>query len=160
MYHLLLCKGLSYRGMGGAVTATRQRPDVYIEDKAGAEALAASGFFELIGEAEAPGGAPGHLDPEQLESMTLKALKTLAAQMGVDVKGLDKPGVIKAITETEAHAPAFDAEALAAMSDEELKAFAVEKGVDLTGCEAREDMLEAISAALGGSYTMLDLMRE
>ena len=57
-------------------------------------------------------------------------------------------------------APAFDAEALAAMSDEELKALVEEKGIDLTGCQTREDALEAISVALGGSYTMLDLMRE
>ena len=53
-----------------------------------------------------------------------------------------------------------DAEALAAMSDDELKALVEKKGIDLTGCETREDALEAISVALGGSYTMLDLMRE
>ena len=46
------------------------------------------------------------------------------------------------------------------MSDDELKALVEKKGIDLTGCETREDALEAISVALGGSYTMLDLMRE
>lgn len=165
MYHLKLCKGLSYYGMGGAVKATRQEPDVYTEDKATADAAVASGFFALVGEVDAPwppaGEVLGHLDPEQLESMTVPDLKKLAADMGVDLKGCkDKPAIIAAIAAVEVSAPAFDAEALAAMSDEELQALVKEKNIDLTGCQTREDALEAISAALGGSYTMLDLMRE
>lgn len=166
MYHLKLCKGLSYYGMGGALKATRQQPDVLTEDKAIADAAVASGFFKLVGEGEAPGFPPpgevlGHLDPAQLESMTIPDLKKLAGEMGVDTKGLKAKGdIIAAIVAVQVSAPAFDAEALAAMSDEELKALVEEKGIDLTGCETREDALEAISAALGGSYTMLDLMRE
>ena len=166
MYHLKLCKGLSYYGMGGAIKATRQQPDVYTEDKATADATVASGFFKLVGEGEAPGFPPpgevlGHLDPKQLESMTIPDLKKLAGEMGVDIKGLKAKGdIIAAIVAAQVSAPAFDAEALAAMSDEELKALVEEKGIDLTGCNTREDALEAISVALGGSYTMLDLMRE
>lgn len=166
MYHLRLCKGLSYYGMGGALKATRQQPDVHTEDKATADAAVASGFFKLVSGPETPDFPPpgevvGHLDPEQLESMTIPDLKKLAGEMGVDIKGLkDKAAIIKAICAVEVSAPAFDAEALAAMSDEELKALVEEKGIDLTGCETREDALEAISVALGGSYTMLDLMRE
>ena len=166
MYHLKLCRGLSYYGMGGALKATRQQPDVLTEDKAIADAAVASGFFKLFGEGEAPGFPPpgevlGHLDPAQLESMTIPELKKLAEDMGVDIKGLKaKADIIAAIVAVEASAPAFDGEALAAMSDEELKALVEEKGIDLTGCETREDALEAISVALGGSYTMLDLMRE
>jgi len=166
MYHLKLCKGLSYYGMCGALKATKQKPDVFVEDEATANAAVASGFFELVGEEETPGFPPagevlGHLDPEQLESMTIPDLKKLAGEMGVDIKGCkDKAAIIKAISAQEVSAPAFDAEALAAMSDEELQALVKEKGIDLTGCQTREDALEAISAALGGSYTMLDLMRE
>lgn len=166
MYHLKLCKGLSYYGVGGALTATRQRPDAYTGDKAIADAAVASGYFRLVGEGDAPGFPPpgevtGHLDPAQLESMTVPDLKKLAGEMGVDIKGCkDKAAIIAAIAATEVSAPAFDAEALATMSDEELKALVEEKGIDLTGCQTREDALEAISAALGGSYTMLDLMRE
>ena len=166
MYHLKLCKGLSYYGMGGALKATRQQPDVLTEDKAIADAAVASGFFKLVGEGEAPGFPPpgevlGHLDPAQLESMTIPDLKKLAGEMGVDIQGLKAKGdIIAAIVAAQVSAPAFDAEALAAMSDEELKALVEEKGIDLTGCETREDALEAISVALGGSYTMLDLMRE
>ena len=166
MYHLKLCRGLSYYGMDGALKATRKQPDVLTEDKAIADAAVASGFFKLVGEGEAPGFPPpgevlGHLDPAQLESMTIPDLKKLAGEIGADIKGLkDKAAIITAIVAVEVSAPAFDAEALAAMSDEELKALVEEKGIDLTGCETREDALEAISVALGGSYTMLDLMRE
>ena len=166
MYHLKLCKGLSYYGMDGALKATRKQPDVLTEDKAIADAAVASGFFKLVGEGEAPGFPPpgevlGHLDPKQLESMTIPDLKKLAGEIGADIKGLkDKAAIITAIVAVEVSAPAFDAEALTAMSDEELKALVEEKGIDLTGCETREDALEAISVALGGSYTMLDLMRE
>lgn len=166
MYHLKLCKGLSYYGMDGALKATRKQPDVLTEDKAIADAAVASGFFKLVGEGEAPGFPPpgevlGHLDPAQLESMTIPDLKKLAGEIGADIKGLkDKAAIITAIVAVEVSAPAFDAEALAAMSDEELKALVEEKGIDLTGCQTREDALEAISVALGGSYTMLDLMRE
>ncbi len=166
MYHLKLCKGLSYYGMDGALKATRKQPDVLTEDKAIADAAVASGFFKLVGEGEAPGFPPpgevlGHLDPKQLEELTIPDLKKLAGEIGADIKGLkDKAAIITAIVAVEVSAPAFDAEALTAMSDEELKALVEEKGIDLTGCETREDALEAISVALGGSYTMLDLIRE
>lgn len=164
MYHLKLCKGLSYSN--GKVTATKRNPGVFVDDKATADALLASGYFKLISGPEAtsfppPGEVTGHLDPEQLDGMTIPELKKLAEEMGVDVKGLKaKADIIAAIVAVEVSAPAFDAEALAAMSDEELKALVEEKGIDLTGCNTREDALEAISVALGGSYTMLDLMRE
>ncbi len=166
MYHLKLCRGLSYCNASGTVKATRQKPDIYIEDKATANAAVASGFFSLIGEEDAPtfpppGEVVGHLDRAQLEGMTIPDLKKLAGDMSVDIKGLkDKAAIIEAIVAVEVSAPAFDAEALAAMSDEALEALVKEKEIDLTGCQTREDALEAISVALGGSYTMLDLMRE
>lgn len=166
MYHLRLHRGLSYCNASGTVKATRKKPDIYIEDKATADAAVASGFFSLVGEVDAPAFPPagevlGHLDREQLESMTIPDLKKLAADMDVDIKGLkDKTAIVAAIAAAQVSAPAFDAEALAAMSDEALKALVAEKGIDLTGCNTREDAIEAISVALGGSYTMLDLMRE
>ena len=167
MYHLKLCKGLSYYGMDGALKATRKQPDVLTEDKAIADAAVASGFFKLFGEGEAPGFPPpgevlGHLDPAQLESMTIPELKKLAEDMGVDIKGLKaKADIIAAIVAVEVSAPAFDAEALAGMELDELTAYAAENGISLEGVPStKEDVLEAISVALGGSYTMLDLMRE
>lgn len=162
MYHLKLCRGLSYCSASGTVKATHKQPDIYIEDKATADAAVASGFFSFIGEEDAPtGGSPGRFDREQLESMTVSDLKKLAGDMGVDIKGLkDKAAIIAAIVAAQISAPAFDAEKLAAMTDEELAAFVKEHDIDLTGCQTREDVLEAISVALGGSYTMLDLICE
>lgn len=167
MHHLKLCRGLSYCNVSGTVKATNKQPDIYIEDKAAADAAVASGFFSLIGEEDAPAFPPpgevvGHLDRAQLEGMTIPDLKKLAGDMSVDIKGLkDKAAIIAAIAEEEViPGPAFDADALAAMSDAELEALVNEKRIDLTGCQTREDVLEAISVALGGSYTMLDLMRE
>lgn len=164
MYHLKLCKGLSYSN--GKVTATKKRPDVFVDDKAAANAAVASGYFKLVEKVESvsfppPGEMVAHLDREQLGEMTIPDLKKLAGDMGVDIKGCkDKAAIIEAIAVTEVSVAAFDAEELAAMSDEELKALAAEKKIDLTSCETREDTLETISVALGGSYTMLDLMRE
>ena len=165
MYHLKLCKGLSYSN--GKVTATRQRPDVFVDDKATADAALASGYFKLIGEQGTdsflpPGEVVGHLDPKQLESMSVPELKKLAGEMGVDIKGCkDKAAIIAAICAVEVSAPAFDPEALAELDLEELTAYAERNGISLEGVPAtKEDVLEAISVANGGSYTMLDLMRQ
>lgn len=164
MYHLKLCKGRSYCGVGGALKATRRQPDAYTEDKATADAAVASGYFKLVGENHGfppAGEVTGYPDREQLESMTIPDLKKLAEGMGVFIKGLkDKGLIIAAILAHKDSTTVPDPDSLAAMSDEELKALVEEKGIDLTGCNTREDALEAISVALGGSYTMLDLMRE
>lgn len=161
-YHIKLIRGLSYTGFGGKVKATRKNPVATVEDKAIANAAVASGFFKLIEEADEARVLTGHLDATQLEGMDTKDLKALAIQMGIDVKGMrSKKDFIAAITTAEvADKPPFDAAALAAMSDEELAVFVNEHNIDLTGCQTREDGLAAICAAMGGSYTMLDLMQE
>ena len=51
MYHLKLMKALSFTGI---VTATKKNPDVFLEDKATADAAVATGYFKLIEEAEEP----------------------------------------------------------------------------------------------------------
>lgn len=167
MYHLKLCKGLSYYGMDGVLKATRQQPDVHTEDKATADAAVASGFFKLVEAREIPdfppiGETTGHLDPEQFESMTIPDLKKLAEKMGVDIKGCkDKAAIIAALAAVEVIPPSFDPEELAELDLEGLTAYAAENGISLEGIPAtREDVLEAICVANGGSYTMLDLMRE
>lgn len=161
-YRIILTKGLSYTGFGGKVKATKKNPIATVEDKATADAAVASGFFKLIEAVDEAVILTGHLDAAQLEGMDIKDLKSLAAQMGIDTKGMRaKKDFIAAITAAEATGkPPFDAEALAAMSDEELAAFVKKHNIDLTGCQTREDGLAAICAAMGGSYTMLDLMRE
>jgi len=102
MYHLILCKGRSYCGV---VNATREKPDVLVEDKATADAAVASGYFRLI--ADDKGGADGgptitgHLDREQLEDMKADDLKRFAEDMGIETKGLKKAQIIEAIVGEE-----------------------------------------------------------
>ena len=50
MYRVKLIKGLSY---AGAVSATKEQPFVDIKDKATADAVVASGYFELVSDTEA-----------------------------------------------------------------------------------------------------------
>jgi hypothetical protein len=85
MFHLKLIKALSYTGV---ITATSRNPDVFTEDKATADAAVATGYFKLIEEQEEQQAKTAHLDKEQLESMKLDDLKKLAADMGIETKGL------------------------------------------------------------------------
>lgn len=103
MYHLKLCKSLSYSN--GKVTATKQRPDVFVDDKATADAAVASGYFKL---AEENGGKPLPDPPQEpedrpgktLEEMTVAELETFAAYKGVSLKGVrGKDNVIAALKE-------------------------------------------------------------
>ena len=97
MYHLRLYKGRSYCGV---VSATKEKPDVFVEDKAIADAAVATGYFKLIEEAEEPteGGedkepGEGGVDKEpgkKLEEMTVPELETFAAYNGISLKGISK----------------------------------------------------------------------
>ncbi len=81
-YHLKLTKALSYCGV---VTATKEKPDVYIDDRDVADKAVATGYFELVESEESKLERP---DPAKLEGMSLKGLKALAAKLGFDTKGL------------------------------------------------------------------------
>ena len=48
MYHLKLTMGRSYNN--GTISATREKPDVFTDDKIAAANAVASGFFRLVGE--------------------------------------------------------------------------------------------------------------
>ena len=82
MYHIKLCKALSYYG---AVQATKETPDVFVEDKEVANKLIESGYFKMVGTDE-----KSRYDREQLEAMKLDELKKLAEDMGIDISGLKK----------------------------------------------------------------------
>lgn len=109
MYHLRLCKALSYTGI---VSATKKEPDVYTEDKAVAEQAVASGYFELVSEAEKqPKTIKGYLDKRQLEEMKIDDLKSLAEKLGIDISNLRKKAeLVEAIADVEVEAPAQDDE--------------------------------------------------
>lgn len=164
MYHLRLCKALSYTGI---VSATRKNPDVFTEDKAVADKAIASGYFQLVEKGEGQTATvKGHLSKEQLEEMKVSDLKKLAEAMGIDTGSLEKKAeLVEAISTEEVEAPAeeeneVDYEGLSDMTKAELTAYAAEHGISLEGCTTKADMLSAISVANGGSYTMIDLQEK
>ena len=97
MYHLKLIKALSYTGV---VNATVKKPDVYVDDKATADAAVATGYFELLGKAKEQEQDP---EPEveekaeekeplgyggkPLSEMNKSELETFATYKDVDIKG-------------------------------------------------------------------------
>ena len=97
-YHLKLVKALSYYG---PVKATKEHPDVFVEDEAIAQAAMASGYFRMVT------GEPEPMEPEperepytreQLEDMTLEQLKEIAPEVGVvETKGFKKADFVDAI---------------------------------------------------------------
>ena len=108
MYHLKLVKALSFTGI---VTATKKNPDVFVEDKAIADAAVATGYFKLIEEAEEPpeggeekepGEGGGDKEPgKKLEEMTVPELETFAAYKGISLKGISKKADIIAKLKAE-----------------------------------------------------------
>ncbi len=98
MYHLRLCKALSYSGV---VSATQQQPDVFTEDKATADAAVATGYFALVEEEGKQ--KTRKLDKGQFKDWKMDELKKLAESMGVDVSACKKKqDIIDAICSEEA----------------------------------------------------------
>jgi len=113
MVKLKLIKARSYSGL---VKATTKQPYVEVEAEKDAQALVATGYFEVCAS---------------------------------DAAGAD--------TEQEDSSP--DYEALSEMTKAELTRYAEDNGISLDGCKTKADILEAISAANGGSYTMMELQQ-
>lgn len=84
-YHLKLAKGLSYCGV---VKATKKNPDVFVEDKATADAAVATGYFKLIEGEEAPEPPKDPEPGKTLDEMTVTELETYAAYHNVSLKGV------------------------------------------------------------------------
>lgn len=98
MLHLRLIKALSYTGI---VEATKDQPDVFVEDKATADIAVASGYFELVGESGDTQTPPEAEEPgKTLEEMTVSELETFATYKGVSLKGISKKAdIIKKLRE-------------------------------------------------------------
>lgn len=84
-YHLKLAKGLSYCGV---VKATKKNPDVFVEDKATADAAVVTGYFKLIEGEEAPEPPKDPEPGKTLDEMTVTELETYAAYHNVSLKGV------------------------------------------------------------------------
>lgn len=104
-YHLKLIRGLSYSGI---VSATRQKPDVYVEDEAIAKAAVASGYFRIVSSVEealhnlarSMKGEDMHhsYTQEELEGMAIDQLKAIAKSVGVvKTSGFKKADYVNAI---------------------------------------------------------------
>ena len=101
MYHLKLIKALSYLGV---VKATKDKPDVYTDDEATANAAVASGYFKLVEDTEADNSSENtvHFGKSQLEDMKIDDLKGLAADIGIDTTGFKKKSdYVEAISAAE-----------------------------------------------------------
>lgn len=185
MYHLRLNKALSYEG--GAIKATREHPDVYTDDEAAAIAAVASGYFDLIEipteataddpldpgplannppsdpDAGDPDGDPEAgcsgdscpVDPDAQQSAAPSDEPDTAPAADPDAG--DPDGYVDVTAEDST--PDFDT--LATMTKAELLAFAKERDIDIPDKATRkDDILAAISVHYGGSYTMIDLLKE
>lgn len=87
MYHLRLIKALSYSGV---VEATKQHPDVFVKDKATADAAVATGYFQLVEQVQNPDDGEEQEHRKKLEYMTVAELESFAAYKGVSLKGVTK----------------------------------------------------------------------
>lgn len=92
MYHLKLSKGLSYRGI---VSATKKKPDVYIEDEDIYKKALSTGYFEDVSGGSAPNkGEYQKTSPayggKTLDEMNTSELETFAAYKNVSLKGIRK----------------------------------------------------------------------
>lgn len=153
MYHLRLIKALSYTGV---VEATKQRPDVYVEDKATADRAVATGYFKLVEQEEA------HLAGGQFEDWSFEEVKRLAADMGIDTTGLSsKADYIEAIeavgvipgAETEESGEHKPGKKLEEMTVPELETFATYHNVSLKGVSRKADIIAKLKAELGAEET-------
>ncbi len=97
MYHLRLKKALSYRGV---VSATKDAPDVFVDDKAAAEAALSSGYFDLIKapddkkEPESKQTEGNAVDYEKLGNLTKAELIKFAEENEIDIKDCKTKGDI------------------------------------------------------------------
>lgn len=105
MYHLKLIKGLSYSGI---ISATQQKPDVYVDDEAIANAAVASGYFRVVSSAEeilqnlvgsmVSEDMHRSYTREELENMSIDQLKEIAKSVGVvKTSGFKKVDYVNAI---------------------------------------------------------------
>lgn len=120
MHHLVLTQGLTY---WGRVKATKDHPDVYVEDGPDYEAAMASGYFKetdnMIAipmekakadktedqeKAEVPEDEPADMATE-LSKMTIAELRAYAEIKGISVDGkAKKEAILEAIIEAERRA--------------------------------------------------------
>lgn len=153
MYHLRLSKALSYTGYG--LSATKKKPDVFTEDEGVAEALADTGYFQIIegnGELHSFGQQSGNSENEDE-----------LVPDGIVTDGGDGAG--GPVTDGEPEGKTLDE-----MSRVELETFATYNNVSVKGLTKKSDIVAKLREVLGleetsgiieyGSPTMTELQQE
>lgn len=136
MFHLRLCKGLSYMGI---VRATKTEPDVYIpeEEKAKAKALVASGYFEMVTS-----------EAEKIQPLT-----------GDTEKAESDMNMFEEETEDETRSDPELME-LQKKNKAELIEYAGQNGIDITGCKTKDDIYQKIVEAIVRAAASRAALRE
>lgn len=127
-----LTKGMSYTGYG--IKATKKNPIVTVDD-ATAVKLLATGYFADCGTTSPKAEA------EEEPSDLVKAAEPVSEPA--------EPAI-----------PDVDYEKLSHMTKAELAEVAEANNIDIEKCRTKADILETISVACGGNYTMIELQRK
>ena len=135
MFHLRLCKGLSYLGI---VRATVTEPDVYVQEEEKAKTLVASGYFEMVtGEAEKVQPFVGDTEKvETIEDMFEEKTEEDETQGNPELMELQKK------------------------NKAELIEYAAQKGIDITGCKTKDDIYQKIVEAIARAAASRAALRE
>lgn len=123
MFHLRLCKGLSYLGI---VRATKAEPDVFVQEEEKAKALVNTGYFEMVSN-EAEISRPQTETAEQENS---------ADDLFGEGPGEDEQQGNPELMELQKKNKA------------ELIAYAGQNGIDITGCKTKDDIYQKIVEAI------------
>ena len=138
MFHLRLCKGLSYMGI---VRATKAEPDVYVTEEEKAKALVTSGYFEMV-TSEAEKVQPLTGDTEKTESATESATDMFEEESEDEVQG--DPELMELQKKNKA----------------ELIEYAGQNGIDITGCKTKDDIYQKIVEAIARATASRAALRE
>ncbi len=170
MYHLRLVKALSYTGYG--LSATKKKPDVFTEDGDIAEALADTGYFQLMegaGELHSSGKQPdnGESEDESIPDGIMPDNEDGAGSPIPDemIPDNDESGEDSVPADKQPKGKTLDE-----MSRAELETFAAYKNVSVKGLPKKADIVAKLREVLGpeetsgvieyGSPTMAELQQE
>ena len=136
MYNLRLIKGKSYLGI---VYATEKNPLVNVAEKAKADYLVESGYFELIGNSEGcePETVPNNVDAPEDSGELFE----------------------EDVDETEENSISEVME-LQQKTKAELIDYATEKRIDIVGCKTKDDIFSKIVEAMANADEARKAIRE
>lgn len=135
MFHLRLCKGLSYMGI---VRATKAEPDVYVPEEEKARDLVTSGYFEMVTD-----GA------EKIQPLTGNVEKAESAEDIFEEEPEED--------ETQGNPVLME---LQKKNKAELIEYAGQNGIDITGCKTKDDIYQKIVEAIARAEASRAALRE